>query len=90
MHIIIKEAAIPFWEDENVNLVVNGICNHAQTDLDEIEGNIGPDSPFSTNIDRILVCQKCDAWRYVGDDEWHNEMLLETEPVRTSQKLVLR
>lgn len=52
-----------------VCVTVDGLCNHADTD---IEGN--------QRTDKVLVCTKCEAWRYVTDDwnpGWHNEFIRE-------------
>lgn len=58
------------WQDEEVNIIVDGQCHHNRIEFEYNEDN-----------EQIAVCQRCDAWKYTHNDldpdKWYNEIILE-------------
>lgn len=93
MEIYVKTVERPFWDSGQVTVVDNGFCNHANTEEEEsyFENSCG--DPGLDHKEQIIVCRTCFAWRYANDDMkngWHDETILETEPIKTTAQLVLR
>jgi len=93
MKIYVKIIEKPFWDDGRVAVVDNGICNHANADEEITHFDYSCGDPGASHQERLLVCMKCFAWRYASDDMqngWHDEVILEDKPIKTTAQLVLR
>jgi hypothetical protein len=56
-------------EDDDAVLVY---CNHAGATEEDYENEIYyPEGPSQTYIATQLVCDKCEAYRYLGENYWH-------------------
>jgi hypothetical protein len=93
----VKTIDPPFWADNHLVVVANGLCNHADYDFEDEEfiDNVDfAEGDIRTSTEPIIVCRKCKAWRYANDYTklgWQNETIFdEPVPVRTTKELVLR
>lgn len=55
-----------------VSVIIDGICNHADTDLETEEFMSAATGSSFHYEDKIEVCRKCKAWRYAsfGNEEY--------------------
>lgn len=86
MNIAVSVKEPRFWETGDVNVVANGLCNHADYEIRE-EEDCDEYTEAVTGIAQpvyrynVYVCNnpKCEAWRYEDDSEWHDANFIEDE-----------
>lgn len=59
-----------FCQDSDVNVIVDGQCRHNRIEFDT-----------DSNGEQTIVCQRCDAWKYLHNElepnRWYSEIILE-------------
>lgn len=65
------------WEEPvSVQVQDNGevwSCNHHGAVEEESHNEVErPDGSYIEWSERVLVCDKCPAWKLIHDDEWHD------------------
>lgn len=74
----------PFQYDEQISVLVNGICNHFGCHIENEENvDIDPDGVGQIWYDTKRVCNKCGAYTPIDADDWSG---VEVLPVRCNLK----
>ena len=59
----------PWSYEHNISVIVDGICNHFDTEVEEEEiDHYNPNGADSSETIQIETCQKCKCYRRIFDD----------------------
>lgn len=79
MNIYVRKRDFGFWTSKPVTVQVKYkgqliACNHDGYFEDDLpQQRIGSDDTITEWTEKADVCDKCNAWKWAGEEEWRDE-----------------